>query len=271
MTAALRPLAVAGHDPLVLIVPAAGIPVGAYRPVAEALGDRVDVVGVDPPGHGGAPAADGDPWAAAADAVRAALESAGRDRRVAVVAHSGGAAAVLEAAEGAPLDVVGCFLFEPAARPRREDAENPMVERTRRRRAVWADRAAAEEYFAATRPYAAFDPRARAAFLDTGLIADADGALHLACPPDVEAELYRTAPARPVWDDLSRIAQEITVAAGADPEPGTLAALAPDLVARLAAGRLQTVDGAGHFLPLDDPTRFADLVGTWLASKGITR
>lgn len=269
MTPAVRELAVADRAAVVLVVPATGFPVGAYRPVAEQLAGRADVLGVDPPGHGGTEPPSGDPWVAAADAVRRAIEDLRGERPLFVLGHSGGAAAVLEAAQRESLRLAGCYLFEPAVRPAHDGPESPMVERTRRRRSRWESRAEACDYLAGTRPYADFDLRARAAFLEAGMLPDGEG-MRLACPPDVEAEYYRAVQRRPVWDRLPEIRDELTVAAGADPAPGSLAAVAPELAARVPGAHFETIPGAGHFAPFENPDQFAARVGDWLSRRGIT-
>ena len=85
--------------------------------------------------------------------------------------------------------------------------------------------------------FAEFSPEALEAFLDGGLVPDAEGGYRLACDPEDEARIYEGAAAHDAWDGL-----------GAHPVPHSLAGRGaqPRGATRRAGDDRRPAGGAGR-------------------------
>ncbi len=252
-----------GPGPALLCVHATGFCKATWEPmVAElrAAGVANRVVAIDQRGHGDTtlPAAPYDWWDLGRDAAAAAAPLGAGE--VVGVGHSSGAAALVMAELTAPGTFAALVLVEPIVFPgpfgRR--ADNPMSAVAERRRPAFAS---AEEALASYRgrgPFAGWDDRALAAYVE-GCMRAGDGRWELKCAPPAEAEFYRQATAHGAWDRLGEVATPAVVVAGSesDSHPEEFAA---EQAARLANASLVIVDGASHFVPMERPAVVAALV-----------
>lgn len=181
------------------------------------------------------------------------------------VGHSSGAAAVAMAEIASPGIFAALLLIEPILFPPphvRVD-EHPLVQMTLKRRYAFRDRGAALENFEGKGPFARWDARSLAAYVDSGLRPDGRR-LVLKCHPTVEAEFYRMGAEHDTWGNLGEIHVPVSLMAGAGSDTH------PEAVVRAIADRFSdasvtVVDGATHFVPMERPDAVADEVAGLVA------
>ncbi len=216
-----------------------------WHSVAEALGGAAPSAIPDLRGWGASEETEAGYTVADTADDLAALVAALEIGRWALVGHSMGGKAALALAARRPAGLEALVLVAPSP-----PTPEPMGGAERARlRAAWGDAAAAEvtlEKVTACRP----PLLAREQF-----VADAVRASRAAWMAWLDAGSRED-----VSELASRIAVPTLVVAGADD-----GALGPDVqaretVARIPGARLETVEHAGHFVPLDAPERLASLI-----------
>lgn len=264
----LRVLDWGGPDPAVVLLHPNGFCAGLYEPVAHRLRQAARPIAIDLRGHGASTAPTGadnysfERLAADVVAVLDGLELRG----IAGVGGSlGGAVAVLVDRLD-PGRWSRLLLAEPVAFPTPDhdagpapaNRENPMAAAARRRREVFADRAAVIDAYRARPPLSQLAAEALDAYARWGTVADTDG-VRLACRPAVEATVFEvsTGPngAAAAWEHLPQLSVPTTIVAGAD-------TFLPDIFAEQAAragAEFVTVPG-GHFVLHEDTERGVDLI-----------
>ncbi len=194
-----------GVGPLALFHHATGFCAGVWEPVAEYLLPHFRVMALDARGHGDSShptALDAYHWecfAADFSGVACALARAETDSRVALaVGHSLGGAAALATAARHPDLFARLVLIDPVIPspelPRdgqlAQEVGRRLVEGARRRRRVFASRAAARQRWEERALFRDWDPRALDAYARCGLRERADGQVELKCHPEVEAAIF---------------------------------------------------------------------------------
>lgn len=178
------------------------------------------------------------------------------------VGHSMGGAALLLAEQVRPGTFAGLWLFEPITPPpaalgsRAGGAD--LAEGAKRRRSTFASHAEALANFASKRPLAVARADALHAYVRHGFVAGDDGAVHLACRPEDESQIYRGGGTHGAFDGLAAVRCPVVVACGANPfGPAAFAAAVADA---LPSGRLERHPNMGHFGPLEAPLVLAESV-----------
>ena len=249
-----------------LLVHATGFCKETWEPVVDelrALGVDRELLAVDQRGHGDSakPAPPFDWWDLAHDL----LDVVGGHPVPLGVGHSSGAAALAMAELLAPGTFASLLLVEPIIFPppygRME--HNPMSVAALKRRDGFPSPEAAYENFHGRGPFAGWEDRALWAYVRGGL--RSQGAeWRLKCPPEVEAEFYRAATAHGAWDRLGEIATRVVVAGGAASDSHPREFLHAQ-GARFADGTVRVVEGASHFVPMEQAAvvaaMAADLLG----------
>jgi pimeloyl-ACP methyl ester carboxylesterase len=134
---------------------------------------------------------------------------------------------------------------------------DPLAVGARRRRPIFASRAAALANYRDKMAFAQFDPAALEAYVQWGFHDRADGTVVLACEPEDEARIYERGPYNQAYQHLDRVACPVTLVAG-----GQLAHFGRDVVTAVAAriagnATVEIQDELGHFGPLEQPRRVA--------------
>jgi len=251
-----------GDGPVVIFLHATGFTRGVWRPHCEALleqeGGRLHPVAVDLRGHG----ASDKPappylWPAFVQDTIELIDQRGW-RDVILCGHSVGGSTAVEVAAERPDLVNALVLLEAAVNPPREpaaaaspDGVPTLIERTLRRRYSWSSREEAAEYIRARQPYDAWDAAVFASFIDTGIVPAAAGGVELACPPEIEASVFKEAVGSRAWERLPAVACPTWIGRGAG-DRGMPSTTSPLALAQLKHGTELVVDGPGHFAPLED-------------------
>lgn len=264
----------AGSDtaPPLLISHATGFHACCYQPVADALGDRYHVFGVDHRGHGASTVpADWDvDWSRfGVDTVRVA-ETIAPDGGLVGVGHSMGGASLLMAAHARPGLFRQLTLFEPIAhRPAASDLaevdmrELPIVKGAFRRTRRFASRAEARANYAEKPPLSLMRDDVLFQYVEHGF-RDVTGeggmpAVELCCSPELEGGIFMGGRDNGVWPLLAEIDVPCRVIGGMvlerQPSSGTEA-----IADELPNGDYVLLQHQTHLGPFSHPEEFAGLV-----------
>jgi pimeloyl-ACP methyl ester carboxylesterase len=268
-------VAVAVHDlggtgPTLLCSHATGFHGWVWAPLAAAWsprgrGSRTPASGTGRPAP---PAGDRFDWHAYAEDVEAVVDGLGLERPYAI-GHSMGAAALLITEIERPGTFAALAVYEPVVRPTDlEPSEGPsvLVEGARKRRSEFASVQEAYDNFASKPPLNAFTPEALRAYVDHGFTASADGGVTLKCRPEHEARTYEHGGLHRTFDRLDQIQCPVLLMAG-NPEEERPSHWAERLSERIPQGRFVRMEGLGHFGPMEDPDRVANVVADFFAGS----
>jgi pimeloyl-ACP methyl ester carboxylesterase len=244
----------------VLAAHATGFCKELWEPVVRRAERPRQVVALDQRGHGGSGSAPGtcDWWDLGRDLL-VVVDHLGAERPVGLGHSSGGAALVmaelLRPGTFSALLLVEPIIFPP---PYFRAVENPMSAAALRRRRAFSTPEAARDAFRARAAFRHWTDEALDIYVAHGL-GRRDGAWVLKCLPEVEAEFYRGATAHGAWERLGEVACPVLLVAGAhsDSHPE---AFSQAMRHRFAGARLEVVEGAGHFVPMEQPGALARLL-----------
>jgi pimeloyl-ACP methyl ester carboxylesterase len=231
-----------------------------YRTLLAPLSAYIRIVACDLRGHGLSklPAKPGlaKGWTSFRDDLLA-LSAATSERAVIFAGHSLGATASFMAAAESPECVRALVLFEPVLlapiRTDRRGNRNSLAEMAAQRRSVFPSFSAALDYYRNRSIFAGWPEEVLADYLTDGLAENGDGAVRLACAPQWEAEIFREVPFG-IAEIVNGVKCPITLLRGtiastsADNQLATIVHARPDVT-------VITIDGANHFLPLEQPGR----------------
>jgi len=185
------------------------------------------------------------------------------DAPVILAGHSMGATASLMAAAAAPERVRALVLFEPVLMtPMARQGANPspdLAERSLKRRDTFPSPDAALDSWRGRGIFKAWPDQMVEDYVLGGLKPSADGTWKLACPPAWESECFRETPM-----NISRLAPALccplTIVRGTitstsfESEIAAIVRVRPDT-------RVVKVDGASHFLPMEQPEIVQEEIG----------
>ena len=132
------------------------------------------------------------------------------------------------------------------------------------RRKAWASPEKMFERYRKRDPFQSWDRDVLWDYCQFGLIESKDG-LTLACPPEIEANIYAlaTAPESDIYDDIATVTIPVQVVRSAQ-EPGASffqsSFTAPDLASAFAHGLDIAWPHVSHFIPMEDPAATAELI-----------
>jgi pimeloyl-ACP methyl ester carboxylesterase len=258
-----------GAGPPLVLLHATGLLAALWAPVARALAANFHVYALDFPGHGdSAHPSRTYRWEAFAEDARAFMATLGLGAAL-VMGHSMGATVAALLAARYPRHVLRLALVEPVVMvPEvigREIAHPgvPTAAGTRKRRAVWPDRASMVASYTGRGPFAHWEPALLALYAAEGTADRADGSVELKCPPDLEAEMYHERSFLDPWPALRAIACPTLLVYGTEPRPYPRAR-AQTVQSAILGARLAYVQGAGHFVPQEQPAALAACVRLFL-------
>jgi pimeloyl-ACP methyl ester carboxylesterase len=181
------------------------------------------------------------------------------------VGHSMGGAALVMAALVEPKLFRALILYEPIIFPSaireiasKNNAPSPLVEGARRRRKTFATRADAYANYASKPPMNAFDPRALHAFVDYGF-RDVSDQIELKCAPEHEARNFEMGAIHETWDQLKDLQVPTWIVSGAQ-HPGQPSGFAANIAEQIANSHFVEWQDLGHFGPMQQPERLAELI-----------
>jgi pimeloyl-ACP methyl ester carboxylesterase len=235
-----------------------------WGPVGEELGGR-PFIAWNAPGHGDADEFErpADWWSFARHALDV-LEP--YDGAAIGVGHSMGGATLLMAEVLRPgrfraLIVIEPIVFPP---PYRRMEHMPLADGALRRRDGFLSPEAIVGNYRNKAPFASWDPRVLAAYIDGGFV-KRDGRWWLRCRPEVEADVYRAATAHGLYDRLGEVRCPVLVLAGEHSTTFNEKSVV-DLTERMPNAGYEIIAGTSHFLPMERPGLIADEIAGRLGS-----
>lgn len=260
-----------GHGRPTLLCHATGLHGAVWEPLSRDLDPGFERWAVDFRAHGASVVPPGDPlpWSAMGGDVLAVVDDLGGERgQLLGIGHSMGGAALLMAEQERPGTFAGLWLFEPIAPPpalaSAQAGGNRLADGAERRRPSFPSLADALANYASKPPLDVARADALHAYVRHGFVAGEDGAVHLACRPADEAQVFRGGGAHGVFDRLAQVACAVQVVCGGEDDGP--AVFAPRIAEALPQGTLETRAHLGHFGPLEAPAELAASVRAFAAS-----
>jgi pimeloyl-ACP methyl ester carboxylesterase len=256
----------------VLFCHATGFHGAVWGPLAAELGDGVASWAIDFRAHGASVVPPGLPlpWEEVGSDVLAVVDALDLPAGELVgVGHSMGGAALLLAEQARPGTFAGLWLYEPITPPPAAlapaEGGNRMADGAARRRPSFPSHAEALANYASKPPLHVLRADVLHAYVQHGFRAGEDGAVHLACRPEDEAQIFRGGGLHDAFTHLGEVRCPVVVACGRE-EPGP-ALFAPGVVDALPNGRLERHAALGHFGPLEAPGECAAAVRDLLQGR----
>jgi haloacetate dehalogenase len=231
--------------------------------VAE-LADQFRVLAPDTRGQGDseAPALREDyRWDFSGRDIHAVLQHFGLPKGVAAAGHSAGGAHVAYAEYLEPGTFAQVMLMDAVIADRRFfEGENKLAVKVRRRKNEFPSLHDARERLTSKPPMGQWVPGAVDAYLAHAFVVAGDGSCRLKCPGDREAWFYELGGASDVFNALEQLSFSALLVTG---EHSYAIPWVEAQHAKFAGSRVETVAGAGHFIPQEKPAETAALIRSW--------
>ena len=260
-------------NPAVMLSHATGFHGRCFNPVVESLNTEYECTSFDFRGYGDSnlPNDWSVTWQGYCDDALAIARSLQNKNQIIAVGHSMGATALVMAALIEPELFKALILYEPIIFPEsmrnartKSQQPSPLAEGARRRRTMFASRDEAFANYSSKPPMNVFDEKSLRAYVDFGFndvrIAETnENCVVLKCNPEHEARTYETGTSHETWEQLHLLRVPAWIVAGA------VAPMQPSSWSELIAKKIPNSKfiqwpDAGHFGPMQQPARLADLV-----------
>jgi pimeloyl-ACP methyl ester carboxylesterase len=260
-------------NPAVMLSHATGFHGRCFDPVVESLNTDYECTSFDFRGYGDSNLPNDWPvaWQGYCDDALAIARSLQNKNQIIAIGHSMGATALVMAALIEPELIKALILYEPIIFPEsmrnaqtKSHQPSPLAEGARRRRTTFASRDEAFANYSSKPPMNVFDEKSLRAYVDFGFnnvqIAETnENCVVLKCNPEHEARTYETGTSHETWEQLHLLRVPAWIVAGA------VAPMQPSSWSELIAKKIPNSKfiqwpDAGHFGPMQQPARLADLV-----------
>lgn len=256
-----------GEGPPLLFAHATGMHGWTWSVIAQHLAGQFHCWALDFRGHGesAVEATDDMHFEGFSRDALAVADTIG-ERNIIGVGHSLGGAALVLAELARPGTFAKLFLYEPGLRPSSSPSDSQlayqkaMIDATKRRRSRFASFEAALATYARKPPMSSFQAGALAAYVDYGFAPchGDDGGVELKCRPDVEARIVAMTFTHDAVARIAALSCPLTQVFGTLTPPVQQEAIRS--VARLTGSRTISVDGLGHFGPMEQPWTIARVI-----------
>ncbi|KRO48763.1 MAG: hypothetical protein ABR76_02620 [Acidimicrobiia bacterium BACL6 MAG-121220-bin61] len=256
----------------VLLSHATGFHGRVFDPVAEHLHSLYHCYSFDYRGHGDSSLPQdwkanwsgyGDDALAVVRVIAAAQTSA--DAPIIGAGHSMGGAALVMAALRAPELFRALILYEPIIFPPQvrvgmtnAGVPSPLADGARRRRSIFTSFDEAITNYSSKPPLNVMRPDALHAYVIHGFRSQHDG-ISIKCSPEHEARTYEMGAIHETWNDLPKLQVPVWLVSG-EVNPHTPGAIAALIANEVPGSTLVQWKDLGHFGPMQDPQRFAQLI-----------
>jgi len=231
--------------------------------VAE-LGDTYRILAPDTRGQGDseAPANRDDyRWEFSGRDLLAVMEHFELAPGIGAVGHSAGGAHVAYAEHIAPGTFGKVMLIDAVIAARAWfEGENQLAIKVARRKNAFPTLDEARQRLASKPPMSLWVEGALDAYLSHAFYQDAEGAFKLKCPGTREAWFYELGGASDVYESLDQLRFEACLVTG---EKSYAHAWVEGQHEKLPNARVESVAGAGHFIPQEKPVETAVLIRDW--------
>ncbi len=243
--------------PPALLLHGTGFLAAVWEPIAEALSPRYHVLAPDQRGHGDSdkPATGYHRLHLVAD-LRAFLDALGL-RAIIGIGHSAGAANIACCEALWPGSFRRAVLIEPIVFPppvQAMAAEHlaAMPKGALNRRTVWPSREALFESYQARAPFRTWREDLLRLYVEEGTYVREDGQVELKCPAYVEAQVYLGTTPFEAFELLPQVRCPVLLVRG-EHSDSHLPFIAQAIADQMPDARVVTIEGAGHFCPMEKP------------------
>lgn len=273
-----------GVGPILNFAVGNGFPPLTYRLMIQPLLAQSHVVSVlpralwpNPPAPASSPT-----WQTLVDDTVAIMDEHGLDRVIAA-GHSGGASASIMTVARHPerfsaLILLDPTIFEPAInevidRVREGQGEVPffmqIADKARKRRAHFANRQEAFDFWRARSLFAQFTDEALWLYVEAVTVPAPEGGLTLVWPPEWEAQYYETVWTK-IWDDIALLPPDLPILTIRGSTSDTFMEPAAALLReRLPQMEYHEIEGHGHLFLCTAPEATAAIISRFLTDQGL--
>jgi pimeloyl-ACP methyl ester carboxylesterase len=258
-----------GAQPPALFLHATGFLAAVWGPIAEALSQRYRVLALDQRGHGDSdkPRSGYHRLDFVAD-LRAFLDALELESIIGI-GHSAGAAniACCEALRPDSFRravLIEPIVFPPAVQAVAHERMALLPKGALKRRTVWPRRGALLKSYRSRPPFKTWREDVLRLYVQHGTYVRDDGQVELKCPAPIEAQMYAGATPFQAFELLPDVGCPTLVVRG-EHSDSHLPFVAQAIAEQMADARVVTIEGAGHFCPMEKPdailaeiTRFLD-------------
>ncbi len=182
-----------------------------------------------------------------------------------LVGHSMGATVMTFATALNDLDAAGLVLIEPIFFPEhyyRLDAkveDHPLAIKSLKRRNRWKTVSEVKAYLRTKPLFANWQDEFLDLYIQHGTVKRNSSGLELTCPPQKEAALFMGGMPYDPWPIIGKVPCPVLILEGEKSGNRAFIDLAK-AAARFRNGRLKTIAGAGHLIPMEKPAEVLDLI-----------
>ena len=257
------------QEPRALLLHATGFLAAVWGPIAGALSQRYRVLAPDQRGHGDSdkPPSGYHRLDFVAD-LRAFLDALGLERIIGI-GHSAGAANIacceaLRPGSFRRMVLIEPIVFPPAVLAVANERMARLPRGALKRRTVWPSREALLKSYRSRPPFKTWREDVLRLYVEHGTYLREDGQVELKCPGPVEAQMYAGATPFEAFELLPEVGCPALVVRG-EHSDSHLPFIAQAIADQMPDARVATIEGAGHFCPMEKPdavlaeiTRFLD-------------
>ncbi|MBU1903148.1 MAG: alpha/beta hydrolase [Proteobacteria bacterium] len=270
-----------GSGPLVHLAHATGFCAGAYTPIAETLGRRLRVLGMDDRGHGKT-TAEANPrklknWNGFAEDLAHFFKHL--QEPVIAMGHSRGAVASLLVAVKRPDLIRALILIDPTilpfswmwwwylAKKTGFASRVPIAARAARRNPFWPDRETLLNAYRAKHPFRSWANGFLEGYIADGTKTSETGGIRLCCTPEWESRCFSVC-SHDIWRYIPRLQLPTLLLYGADSDT-----FLPPAVKRFQAkvphAVIRRFENTSHFVPMERPDDTATVIFRFLEEEEI--
>ncbi len=254
-----------GTGPEILLAHATGFCAAVLEPLAVILGRRFHCTALDFRAHGASsrPQDGNFDWRGFASDLLAVVDTLGL-RSPAAFGHSCGGASLILAEEARPGTFSSMYCYEPVIYPKDVPLApsleaNPLSGGALRRRSTFRSRDEALANFSEKPPFDRLRPDVLSEYVDNGFARAPDGAIHLRCRREDEAQIYAYGFSHDAFAKMPTVRCRVALACGEETDAFGVDFL-ERFAGRLAYPSVKVLPGLGHFGPLEDPEAVARAV-----------
>jgi pimeloyl-ACP methyl ester carboxylesterase len=257
-----------GAQPPALLLHATGFLSAVWGPIAEGLSQRYRVLALDQRGHGDSdkPGSGYHRLDFVAD-LRAFLDALELEDIIGI-GHSAGAANIACCEALRPGSFRRAVLIEPIVFPPAVQAvaHERMVRLPKgalKRRTVWPSRGALLKSYRSRPPFKTWREDVLRLYVQHGTYLRDDGQVELKCLAPIEAQMYAGATPFQAFELLPDVGCPTLVVRG-EHSDSHLPFVAQAIADQMADARVATIEGAGHFCPMEKPDAVLNEIARFL-------
>jgi len=258
----------ASDRPTTLLVHATGFLAAVWWPIAEALSRRYRVLAPDQRGHGDSdkPPSGYHRLDFVAD-LRAFLDALGLEGIIGI-GHSAGAANIacceaLRPGSFRRMVLIEPIVFPPAVQSIASERMARLPRGALKRRTIWPGREALLKSYRSRPPFKTWREDVLRLYVEHGAYLREDGQTELKCPGRIEAQMYAGATPFDAFELLPEVGCPALVVRG-EYSDSHLPFIAQAIADQMANASVATIEGAGHFCPMEKPDAVLAEIGGFL-------